>query len=372
MKKSLIAILLFSFGIPIASAEQFRRIGQGIRNLAMGNVGIALSHDESALYYNPAGLGGIDDVQLSLSLFGGGTGVDASDLPEAGDLAENIEFLLNRRFYIRFFGNITVITPIEDYITFGATAFAELEGLFFFQNPVLPQFTLDFRADTGHGYGVGIPIGKGGLVIGIGFRSVKRLLSLPETTFSLDNLLRSDNEADNLLPNGYNQQALANAFDFGIHWRIEGDLAMTIGAVIQNAGGLNFSRGGRSLPEDVPEEIAVGISIQPDFGFFRILAELDFRDITNAGTSDNDATKRIHAGMELGLLPLDTGTNVIAIRGGYNQGYAAYGGEITIPLSYTFILPDISVEFVSYAEETGETAGSGRSFRRALQLSFTY
>ena len=43
-----------------AQTGELRRPFQGIRNLGMGNTGIALSFDENALFYNPAGLASVD------------------------------------------------------------------------------------------------------------------------------------------------------------------------------------------------------------------------------------------------------------------------------------------------------------------------
>ena len=53
------------FTLPVLAGE-LRRPVQGIRNLGMGNVGIALSFDENALFYNPAGLASVDSIILSL------------------------------------------------------------------------------------------------------------------------------------------------------------------------------------------------------------------------------------------------------------------------------------------------------------------
>ena len=45
--------------------SELRRPGQAVRNLGMGNTGVALSADESALYYNPAGLTNLSSKEFS-------------------------------------------------------------------------------------------------------------------------------------------------------------------------------------------------------------------------------------------------------------------------------------------------------------------
>ena len=55
-----LAILIsLTFCDLFAQTGELRRPVQGIRNLGMGNAGIALSFDENALYYNPAGLASV-------------------------------------------------------------------------------------------------------------------------------------------------------------------------------------------------------------------------------------------------------------------------------------------------------------------------
>jgi len=47
---------------------ELRRPVQGIRNLGMGNTGIGLSFDENALFYNPAGLVGVDKILVGFPI----------------------------------------------------------------------------------------------------------------------------------------------------------------------------------------------------------------------------------------------------------------------------------------------------------------
>lgn len=72
------ALLVLAFARPSLGAEagagQLFEYGAGARVLGMGGAGTALTHDISALYYNPAGLGLLDTRQVSLmraNLYGG-------------------------------------------------------------------------------------------------------------------------------------------------------------------------------------------------------------------------------------------------------------------------------------------------------------
>ena len=53
-----------------AQTGELRRPIQGIRNLGMGNTGIGLSFDENALFYNPAGLVGVDKILVGFPILG--------------------------------------------------------------------------------------------------------------------------------------------------------------------------------------------------------------------------------------------------------------------------------------------------------------
>ena len=74
MRLLLLIILFFNLSSLLhaqtydTSYSELRRPGQAVRNLGMGNTGVALSADENALYYNPAGLGNVDSLMLNLSI----------------------------------------------------------------------------------------------------------------------------------------------------------------------------------------------------------------------------------------------------------------------------------------------------------------
>ena len=66
-KLSIYFIIGFFYTQSTIFAGELRHPFQGIRNLGMGNVGVASSHDENALIYNPAGLAAVDDMIVSIT-----------------------------------------------------------------------------------------------------------------------------------------------------------------------------------------------------------------------------------------------------------------------------------------------------------------
>ncbi len=373
MKKCLcIVIFLVCIGIPNSFGEPFNRIGQGVRNLGMGNVGIALSHDENALQYNPAGLIGVDNFFVSLGILAEVSDDSINVANEVQDLtdastADTLELALGKKLSFRGMINANILVPFEGFVA-GISTLGEVRLGGALDNPVLPEFRFYTQVDEVYTYGVAIPIGRGGLVIGFGARTVRRLSLYPPVEISLDTILTAGENTEDLINEYSGADKLVNGqgYDLGIHWRVEGDWSMTVGFVAQNIGSLTFA--GKTYPKAVPSEVSAGFSFQPGNDYFRLLYALDIRDITQEGTDDSDLVKRLHTGLEFGILPIDSGTSFIALRSGYNQGYFSYGLELN-PFVFARFM---TIQIASYAEETGETAGSGKELRRVAQISFAF
>ena len=100
------------------SYSELRRPGQAVRNLGMGNTGVALSADESALYYNPAGLGGVDSLMLNLSIL--------LEIPAISELQSSQDKLSDGAsvsidlLHIRSLNSFSFIMPFGDWFTVGA------------------------------------------------------------------------------------------------------------------------------------------------------------------------------------------------------------------------------------------------------------
>ncbi len=358
------------------SAEPFNRISQGIRNLGMGNVGVALSHDENALHYNPAGLIGVDEFFVNLGVMG----EVSDDLFHSRDKISTIqkknnantydilELGLGKKIHLRLMVSTNILIPFDTF-TFGFSSLGEGRIRFGFNNPVLPRFNFSYQVDAPiYTYGVAIPFGSGGFILGLGARYVTRV-GLPEVELSIDNLIRSNKSKEALDDySGATKFATAQGYDVGLHWRVKGDLSLTLGIVGQNINSLVFANGKNKYPENVPGEYSAGVSIQPSSDYLRLLFAFDLRDITTEGTDDSYYAKRIHTGIEIGILPIDSATSFVALRSGYNQGYFSYGFEINPFVFSRFVTVQVAV----YGEETGTSPGTGKEGRRALQLSFAF
>ena len=137
MRLVLLIILFFNLSSLLhaqtydTSYSELRRPGQAVRNLGMGNTGVALSADENALYYNPAGLGSVDSLMLNLSFL--------LEIPAISELQESQEKLNDGAsvsidlLHLRSLNSFSFIMPFGDRLTIGAIYSLE--------------FTYDFSVD---------------------------------------------------------------------------------------------------------------------------------------------------------------------------------------------------------------------------------
>ena len=381
-KKSLCAFLFCLYGWVHSSlhAEPFRRTGQGIRNLGMGNVGVALSYDENALQYNPAGLIGVEDWFFDWVILAEVSNDIFNNLNQFNNLSSNdrekiINLAVGKDLYGRVMTSTNLVLPFKAF-TVGFSILGEAALNLAIENPVLPEANLSFRVDAPvYTVGAAIPFDRKRFVLGLATRSVTRT-SLSGARLSIDTLL-VENSQEKILErfSGATKAAVGQGYDVGMQWRIEGNWGLTLGAVAHNLGGLLFSKSNREFPKDIPPEYSVGFSLQPTSDYLkiheeylRVLYAFDLRDLTRQGTSDQVWVKRIHTGLEWGILPIDSSTSFIALRTGFNQGYWTYGFEINPLISSRYV----TLEAAVYPEETGTVAGGGSQIRRVAQISFGF
>ena len=78
-------------------------------------------------------------------------------------------------------------------------------------------------------------------------------------------------------------------------------------------------------------------------------------DVNNIG-ENGTLFKKVHLGTEAWLF------DFFGLRGGINQGYFTFGLTLNVPV--------VQIDFFTYGEELGESAGSRGDRRVGVQLSF--
>ena len=383
-----VAILLLNlFGLINLQAQngEMRRPFQAVRNLGMGNTGIALSFDENALFYNPAGLVGVDAIIVGFPfLFEvSEDSVDIvneiSKLSGSSSTAEVVELLMGKRVHFRNLTDINVIMPFGELVTLGGASGIETQFDLEVRNPVAIEIDFGLRLDRITNLGFGLPIAKGRWLFGASIESVERC-DIPLTTATIGTVLTNSDLSSTFGTCDLENLKQAQTFNFGFQRRLEtaSALKMTWGFTANNVGGLKFSLSdNETSPADQEPEFSTGLSWQPDWGPFRWLFAFDLRDLTMKHADDtycqtnketNCIIKRLHIGTELGIMPIDSGASFIALRVGYNQGYFTQGFELN-----PFIFArGLNIQYAVYTTETGNEPGDGPDKRRVLQVNFGF
>jgi hypothetical protein len=383
-----LVVMWFLFVTSVLQAGgELRRPFQGIRNLGMGNVGVAMSHDENALFYNPAGLAAVDTTIVSIPFVNEVSKDTLSLTSQVAKLgsdsttADTVALALGKQIHYRNMTALNVIIPFGSLMTFGAATGLETTIDLSASNPVGIQFNYGMRLDQIYNIGGGFNLGRGRWLIGVNVEKYKRC-DYPVKTVAMSTLLNSSNIASDV---GFCKTDLmrdGQTYGFGFQNRMSSfsTLRMVWGMSVRNLGGLKFARkDNETNPLDQKAEYNIGIAMTPfDSMLFRNFYEIDIRDLTfdhsddayctaNKNSSDCNM-KRIHIGTEFGFWPIDSGASALALRLGWNQGYVSQGLEIN-PLIF---FRGLSIQYADYKVETGNSAGDKPERRRTLQVNLGF
>ena len=375
---------------------ELRRPVQGIRNLGMGNTGIGLSFDENALFYNPAGLVGVDKILVGLPFLLEVSEDSVSIVKDLYDLskqssstktADVVELLMGKRVHFRHLIDLNVIIPLGleqqfgDLMTFGAAGGYETQFDLGVRNPVSVEIDFGFRHDRFSNLGFAMPVARGRWLVGAGVETVERC-DIPLTKATIGKILSNTDLSSSTGGCELTNLKRAQTFNFGFQRRLETASAMKMiwGMSAYNVGGLKFNRSDNETnpnPSDQNLELSTGLSWQPSWGPVRMLYAIDLRDLTMKHADDtycqsNKGTdciwKRLHIGTEFGFFPIDSGASTFAVRAGFNQGYFTYGFEFNPFIFFRFL----NIQAAVYKTETGDKIGDRPDKRKVLQINFGF
>ena len=374
-----------------AQTGELRRPFQGVRNLGMGNTGIGLSFDENALFYNPAGLVGVDSILVgfpflfevsedSVSIVN-----EISKLSGSSTTADVVELLMGKRVHFRNLIDINVIMPLGleqqsgDLMTFGAAGGFETQFDLGVRNPVSIEIEFGFRLDRFSNFGFAMPVARGRWLVGAGVETVERC-DIPLKTITFGEVLSNTDLSSSTGGCELTNLKRAQTYNFGFQRRLETASAMKMiwGMSAYNVGGLKFKRSDNETnPSDQNLELGTGLSWQPSWGPVRMLYAIDLRDLTMKHADDTYCQskkgtdciwKRLHIGTEFGFFPIDSGASTFAVRAGFNQGYFTYGFEFNPFIFFRFL----NIQYAVYKTETGEKIGDRPDKRRVLQINLGF
>jgi hypothetical protein len=392
MKK--IILLLFSALISSSSfAADDKVFIKGARPMGMGGAFTAISDDENAFFYNPAGISQRDGFLLALpfsinlkmdsqtfevldfinknsgdlkhfdDLFYGG---------QAGRLTDEINNKISGKAanaYMSFLNPAFISGRInldgKNYLNFGLGIFDYAEFNISFlrgaQSPILSyNVQMTAAAEIPVSYtvsslkAIGLP---GALSLGANFKYILRHRSSDEV--SLVDFTEDDYKTPQYLGRGFGA-------DLGAVYRLDNgfNLGFQITDIFATPVKYEKRGGGAYLPdavyEQIPAEINLGAAFSPSkiFGvnFDRKLAiAADLRNISGGKEKLFDLPlKKLHFGGEYRLAPF-------AFRAGYNAGYPSFG--LGLELNY------IRLSYAFYGEESGEFLRRGVNWTHEIKFS---
>jgi hypothetical protein len=439
MRLLLLILILCNLSI-LAKADTFdstfselRRPGQAVRNLGMGNTGVALSADENALYYNPAGLGSVDSLMLNLSFL--------LEIPAISELQSSQEKLSKGTsssidlIHIRALGSFSAILPLGETFTVGGIYSLEytydlnasIDSSSTVSTILNSSIGIGVREDGNSRIGLSFAPGSGKWVWGIQSNTVQRR-EQPFTTMAFKDLskdltsnltkleallqLASDNASgkanstltsDNLsdlktindsitnlsasdltksaesLISCYNTIKNTNSYSIGFQRRLVSAswLRMTFGAVAHNVGHVQFGSSD-NCPRNEMVEYDLGLSVQPRIGPLRLLVAADVRDFTYANTNDSYCFEnKGKPGCFQKRFNWGAELGFLPIDSGANF-ISVRGGVNQNRLTWGAELnPFIffrffTIEYAHYTESMGQEVGDQTNTRDVIQLRFAF
>ncbi|MGI6395631.1 MAG: conjugal transfer protein TraF [Desulfomonilia bacterium] len=346
-----LAFILFSSAL---HAVEYSSIYKGIRPLGMGGAFVAVSNDQNALFFNPAGLSYIPDRRLVLLAVEAGVGQGAydayTDILDV-DTDNELEVAQFLRDYIGEYSHASAaVFPyyIRPHFAFGI--FGTANTNFIARNHQYPSLVIDSTADAGAALGYAHAFFDDALSIGASLKYVVRK-SLNEEYTVPD--ITSDN-FDDMVEDDV-RDGFGTLLDLGVIYRFEEitvgqkDVVFQVGLSVNNLIGSDMDDA-----RDLEEHVDVGIAATVGSWLFA----LDYFDVAGMIDDDDDPGKRIRIGVEYKFEKLFT------VRAGLYQGYTTLGLEIDARY--------VQLDLLTYAEEVGTYAGQHSDRRYVIGLKFGF
>ncbi|WP_413290219.1 hypothetical protein [Bdellovibrio sp. HCB337] len=341
--KNLFAVLLIFTSLSTYGAG-VTETHNNVRSAGMGGIYMSIVNNSEALFVNPAALGRTQG--LNWQVMNVETGVNGMDIYEDFrdiDTSDPNSFnqFFGKDIWFRLGGKAAVTLPY-----FGVGVYTDNQTQLELHNPAFPQFDTTFISDYGVVVGGSFPIAPntyGGLTL-------KRITRWGgQQDIDLGVIAGGDMDA---IADQFQNKGNAYGIDAAVMTSLPLPLNPTFSVVWQDVGSTAFQMtDGADAPPRIHDNLSAGISTSLDLPGLDWTAGFEYRHITE---SQYQLGKKLHFGTEFSLPFID-------IRGGINQGYAAYG----VGMNLFFLRFDVA----SYKEEMGAYPGQSPQNRIELGLS---
>ncbi len=337
-----------------ADGYELRRLYRSFRTTAMGNAYLATVTDEDAIFLNPAGLAGVDSLQLhylpsdtEISTDLVGEALKGTSALSGFNASTVNSLLMGKNHYGR-----EQIAPSLISKNMGIAFLLDGQAAIRARNQALPNILVGYQTTMGVQGGIGFSLLKpgrgrktnlGDLRVGISAKMMYRRGTY--RYLSMNELLNIGMDTLHAIAGNYQ---VGYGLDFGTQYirRFGKNLVLSAGLAFTDVGDTYF--GGSVAP--VRNNLGFGFAATYYTARqVKLTFAYDYQNILD----NTDWRKRNHVGLAIGLPLFD-------LYGGINQTYLTYGASFDI---FVFKLSALS-----YAEEQGAFSFQDGERRWALRL----
>ncbi|MEZ4751304.1 MAG: hypothetical protein R3B54_12000 [Bdellovibrionota bacterium] len=373
MKKCLFVLILVAFSQPALAIREYHKLSKSLRAQGMGGAFYALSNDEYALFYNPAGLSFYDEdwqLMLPVNISVGQNAISkynsiVSAFQSSGSIsnvASSLDPLRNQPFSVNaglfpyylqqnFAVGILLADTKADFDVVGAG--------------IDTQLRLAAMSDSGLVVGYGRSIGHN---LHVGLNSKFLFRAGGKKTYSTTDIAQSSSSSLKLTDLGGAGGGID--FDLGAIYEVPeglfpGALGHRFSLTVTNLLASSFRIAAQGNAPQLPRYLSLGSytifkGIGPINNFIFLL---DFAEFGLGGQSDEELGarsgsfwKHVNLGVEMPM------GRIFALRTGFRQGNFTLG--LGLNLKY------FKLDFAWYAEELGTKVGTNSERRLGLRLAF--
>lgn len=341
-----LAVVLSSAQRAVAGSQELFEINNSVRALGMGNAFVSVVDDKDSLFYNPAGLGKVDSVRVTIiGLSAGANGVEGpkafQDLQDSSKFSTTVQSLYGKKYWAGGGAKAAFVMP-----NYGFAVYNHVDAFARPMNPAAPNIDHNLVSDLGVAGGFAYNVAW--FTAGVVAKRINRLGGRGEVGVSTLATLSADE-----IRSKVENRGSAFSLDLGMNASPPGPLKPTFSFVIRNFGLTQFSAdyGSNRVPNESPEWIA-GMAFDLDAGLVRLRPAVDVKWANRTTVS---LGKRIHMGLELEL-PL------VTARAGFNSGYYTLGAGVDLGV--------LRFDAATYGVELGAYPGQQEDRRYMAQFSF--
>lgn len=352
-----LAIVCVTSGIStMVYGDEPEHLRQSIRALGMGNSFVAVANDESALFYNPAGLQSLQYVIFELVALDITANQKLIDLTllEASEVTAEIGEVVGKNIFLETNVVLASITaPGWGYSIFGGGHVSSI-----INNPIIPNFEFKIFAQYGLIGGIAWQFMDQVLDIGISLKSVTRE-GISKTVHIVD--LLDEDFADELSDEYKTFNKVSPDLGVLYHFDYFANMELRLAYVIRNMGGMDFGSIGM-----IPMTMDVGMAADSEFDGIDLIWSVDYVDITNEATKYRSPQRNLKIGVESGVFKRSNGQHALSARIGLNGVYLTYGFSINFPYF------PMKIDYAKWSEEIGNVAGEIEDKRQSIQVSINF